>query len=199
MGRDIPGLAPPTGPVAMPVSRSGMAAVMSARPPLRHLDFGRRDCRQARQSIAEYFELIWSGGKCPPAFRGPPAVSETAGSDRAVGRWVVDLGGVAERERFRPVRPDDPSQVVPADLHAWACEHRRRSKRWKSQRRPSWSPRSDRSAVRNTDRLPQSYTGRDCSGSFRAGGVGGDIRTATRAAFPAGVICRPGSGCFVQG
>jgi hypothetical protein len=51
------------------------------------------------------------------------------------------------RDRFRPVCSDDPGHDLPAELHALACERRRRSERWKFQRRPSRSTRPDRSAV----------------------------------------------------
>ena len=79
----------------------------SGRPmPEMILAFGLQDRLQpARSSLSATNRS--GANRCPPKCRGPPAASETAGSDRA-GLASRSAG----RERFRSVRADDPGHVV---------------------------------------------------------------------------------------
>jgi hypothetical protein len=128
------GLAPPTEPVAMPGSRSGWIHIGDGGDPLghalRHLDFGLQDRLQARQSVQECDERLWSEKDARQ--RLAALLRPLKRRDRIGTRWSRDRrsGG---RERFRPVRSEDPGHVVAAaEMHALAFEHRRRAERWNS-------------------------------------------------------------------
>jgi hypothetical protein len=84
-----------------------MAAVVSARRALRHRAFGLQDRRQARQSVQECFEPVWSGKDARQRLaallrplkrpdRIMPAgvwLSILAGRPGAIGSGWIDIGG----------------------------------------------------------------------------------------------------------
>ena len=103
----------------------------SARRALRHLDFGLQDRPQARQSVAECDEPVWSGKRCPSEFRGPPAASCGLGSDRAVWR-ALSIGGTAGVNGSGRCGLMIPATSCRRICTLWCVERRSLSKRWNS-------------------------------------------------------------------